>query len=263
MFNGKINLTNASANSPTDWDVEFTFSDSEGVFDGNSVQEDDCLLIDTGNYQPGTVTRYRITNITSQDSSTVICNVVMDDNNFDPPDLSYSLGLDGAIGRPTGIQKLNITVAPGTQLLPDKFAEYPRNADAAQRIEYLGWKKFELTYADFATAATTLSITLYALPANVIIEKVIIKHTTAFEGGSINNYTVEIGILGETDKYTSPFDVFQAVSNSARQISTDDEVESFENPTNILITANCSGGNLDDATAGAFYVLLKLGAIQV
>lgn len=263
LFNGKVTLQNALQNSPTNWDVEFSFTDAEGVFGGDSVMVGDVLLLDTSNYTPGTITRYKILSISVQDFMNVSATIEMDDNNFDPPDLSYVVGLDGAIGRPTGIQKLNTTVAPGTQLLPDKFAEYPRNADMSQRVEYLGWKKFSFTYEDFSTGSDSLDLSFYELPANVIIEKVIIKHTEAFSGGAISAYHVSIGVASNEEKYASAFDVLQTVSDSARQISTTDEVESFDTTTNLMIHVAATDADLDQATSGALYVLIKLGAIQV
>jgi hypothetical protein len=148
------------------------------------------------------------------------------------------------------------------QGVPPRLGTFGFNLNNSDVIERLGWRRYNFSSADFSTAANTNSITLFSLPANTILEKMIIKHTTAFTGGSLTAYTVQAGITGNLNKYADPFDVFQAVAESAQQTSTIDAVENFDTATTVLITATSTGDTLDNAAAGELYVLVKLGAIQ-
>ncbi len=78
-----------------------------------------------------------------------------------------------------------------------------------------------------------------------------VKHSTPFSGGSISAYTVGIGTVGDANKYTAAFDVYQGASNVAYQDSTTAGSENFGAPVNIKITATSSGGALSTATAGS------------
>lgn len=107
-----------------------------------------------------------------------------------------------------------------------------------------------LPYTSFQTAATTNTITLFSLIAAGIVHEVKIKHSTAFAGGSINAMTLSVGISGTVDKYASAFDVFQAVSATAFELSDALGTESHTGATNITITATSTGANLSALTAG-------------
>ncbi len=107
------------------------------------------------------------------------------------------------------------------------------------------------TYSDFATAGLTSSIALFNLAAAGIIHGVKIKHSIAFAGGAIATYTVSVGIVGTVAKYAAAYDVFQAVSGTAFQLSTTVGSESHTAGTSIIATATSTVANLDQATAGA------------
>lgn len=113
------------------------------------------------------------------------------------------------------------------------------------------WIKYTATFTDLSAAATTNSIVLFSLPAKTMIHQVIIKHSVAFSGGAITAYTVAVGDAGNLNRYTVPFDVFQAVGDTTRSITQVNDLESFTNATNILLTAASIGANLDAATAGS------------
>lgn len=111
--------------------------------------------------------------------------------------------------------------------------------------------KYSLDYTDFSTAGLTNSIELLSLPAKGIIKAGIIKHSTAFSGGSISAYTVSVGITGTLEKHIPAFNVFQSVGGSAFAIYSLFDIESFSAATSIKVTATSVGANLDQATAGA------------
>lgn len=107
-----------------------------------------------------------------------------------------------------------------------------------------------LSHVAFQTAGTTNSINLFLLPAGGVIHATKIKHSTAFAGTAITAYTISIGISGTVAKYGSAFDVFQAVSNTAFQVSAVTGSENNGAGTQILATATSTGANLSASTAG-------------
>lgn len=113
------------------------------------------------------------------------------------------------------------------------------------------WTKVTIPYTSFSTAATTNSITLLSLVAGGIIHGVKIKHSTAFAGTGITAMTVSVGVTGTVNKYASPFDVFQAVSNTTFQLSNVVGSENHGAATTILITGTSTGGNLSALTQGS------------
>ena len=122
-----------------------------------------------------------------------------------------------------------------------------------------GWTKVTKTYTDLSTAATTNTITLVALAAKQFVDKVVIKHSTAFSGGGLISYSLDVGITGTTGYFITAFDGFQAVSDTAK--SEGDIDYSTFGGTNATITANCAGANLDQATAGSVDVWLLISTL--
>ena len=126
------------------------------------------------------------------------------------------------------------------------------------------WVKYTVSESDFTAAAASESITLFSLPAKGVIEGIYVKHNTAFSGGAVADYTVEIGISGDTAKYVPAFDVFQAVADTAAARSGPHQVlelEAHTGATNILITARCATDDVADATAGSVDVWVKYAVL--
>lgn len=119
------------------------------------------------------------------------------------------------------------------------------------------WRKFTLTFTDFSAAATTFATTAFALAAGEGIEAVVVKHTTAFSGGAISAYKVEVGQTGNPDLYSGSFDIFQAVANTTRRINNVMDVPNFGATTDVVITATATGANLDQASAGSVDVYIR------
>jgi hypothetical protein len=119
------------------------------------------------------------------------------------------------------------------------------------------WRTYvEFTFTDFSTAALSKSLELLSLPDFSVIYGFILQHDTAFGGGAISAYTVEVGIVGDTTKYTSPFDVFSAPSatNFLSVNSMGQETCGTGTPTSIKITARSVGANLNAAATGMVWV---------
>lgn len=115
-----------------------------------------------------------------------------------------------------------------------------------------------ISHVAFQAAATTNSITLFTLIPAGTIHAVKIKHSTAFGGGAITAYTLSVGIAGTLAKYATAFDVFQAVSNTAMQMTGVTGTENNGAGTAILITATSTTANLNASTTGAVDVWVLL-----
>lgn len=113
------------------------------------------------------------------------------------------------------------------------------------------WTKYTISHTSLQAGATSNDIELVNLPQKTMIHQVVLKHSTAFAGTSITAYTVSVGIASNFTKYTSAFDVFQSVSNTARSITQSEDVESFTGATSIRIQAISTGANLSASTAGS------------
>lgn len=127
LFNGKINLLSAVDVGSNQWDVEFSFFDAEGAFQGTSVLVGDRLIFDTSILELGSVTKYKLIAIVSQTESNIIGRIEFDDTNSTPPDLSWVVGFDAIIARPTPNQHLSIVPSPSIQQTPEKLSIYPIN----------------------------------------------------------------------------------------------------------------------------------------
>lgn len=108
-----------------------------------------------------------------------------------------------------------------------------------------------IPYTSFQTAATTNSIALFTLAIAGVIHAVKIKHSTAFSGAAITAVTMSVGISGTNDKYASAFDVFQAVSNTAFEMSSSGYAENHGATAAITVTSISTGANLTALSAGA------------
>lgn len=125
------------------------------------------------------------------------------------------------------------------------------------------WTKYTVLYSALSTAGLTNNIELFSLPAKAVVQKVIIKTSTAFTGGLVATYTLSVGISGTLAKYIAAFDVKQAVGatvfgfSAATVASTP---EDFGSATSIKVAAISTVANLDQATQGSadIYVLTSL-----
>lgn len=123
------------------------------------------------------------------------------------------------------------------------------------------WTKYTKTFSNLSDTDTANDIELFSLPAKGVIHEVVIKHTTAFSGGTISAYTISVGIVGNLTKYASAFDVFQATSNTVFQISTSNNMENFGAATSIRIAAVSTGDNLNNAAAGSVDVYVRTSTL--
>ena len=76
------------------------------------------------------------------------------------------------------------------------------------------------------------------------------KHSAAFTGGTLSAMTVSVGDSSSTTFYTSAFDIFQAIGDTAFQ-DTDMYKSSTNAARNVLARFTATGDNVVNATAGS------------
>ncbi|MCH7590916.1 hypothetical protein IIB34_07765 [PVC group bacterium] len=101
------------------------------------------------------------------------------------------------------------------------------------------------------------SIDIFSLPAKGVLHQVVLKHTTAFSGGSVSDYSLSLGLSGSLEKYTEAIDVFQAIGDTVFECAELFELLDFGASTSIRLSAIAVGDNLDQASAGAVDIWLK------
>ena len=137
---------------------------------------------------------------------------------------------------------------PGPLQLPASVL----NADGQEVNTGPAWRKFTVAATAFTAAATTEDIELLTLAARAVIHSVMIKHSTAFSGGTLSALTLSVGISGTLAKYAAAFDVFQATGDTVLQVSSTVDAESFNaTPVSIRIAAIATGDNLDNVGTGS------------
>jgi hypothetical protein len=120
------------------------------------------------------------------------------------------------------------------------------------------YTKITKSYTDFATAGLINTIDLFTLPAKTQVSNTFIKHDTQFLGGGITAYKIGCGILGDLNKLSYDFDVFQAVAKDTAAHHTYFGCLDFADPTVLKVTAQSVGANLDQATQGVVQIQLDL-----
>jgi len=113
------------------------------------------------------------------------------------------------------------------------------------------WTKYTVAATAFTAAAATEDVALFSLPARGSIHQVVLKHTTAFSGGTLSAMTISVGIVGTLTKYSAAFDVFQATGDTAFSFNDIPGVEDFGSVTSIRAAATATGDTLDNVGTGA------------
>lgn len=140
VFQSKIGLQSATPGvRENEWTLEFTFADNEGVFIASDVQRDDVLVLDTGSYEPGTLTLYDVLEVVSADWKGLVKAKVgystYNDNRYPNPDLNYTVGVEGIIVRPSASHQLLPVTSPDTQQISDRFSFYLLNHNLNRRLD--------------------------------------------------------------------------------------------------------------------------------
>lgn len=133
--------------------------------------------------------------------------------------------------------------------------------------------KLDFTYADFAAANLTNTITLYALPPNAVYVDCWMDVTQEFIGGAIATYTLSVGRPGggNTAKIMTAQDAFNNIITYADETTKGSDLTSAGRTnllstsvgTNLNITATSTVANLSAATQGTVSVYLRVAQYPV
>jgi len=128
----------------------------------------------------------------------------------------------------------------------------------------LQWQKVgvALPFTTFQTAGLTINVNLFLLVPAGTIHAIKIKHSTNFTGGAIATCLLSVGIAGSVAKYASAFDVFQAASATAFQVSSTVGSESHTAAVQITCTMTSTVANLSALTQGTVDIWALLGVPQ-
>jgi hypothetical protein len=157
------------------------------------------------------------------------------------------LNFIGATVSDDGGGKATVTIEAAS---PEEVEEIVLGGTPTAVSAFAQWKKISVPFGSFTAAAAEESIVLLNLPGGTVIEAVKQKHVTAFSGPGITGYTLEVGFGADPAKYSSPFDVSQAVANGTQLHSGVLEGEDHASPWAITVTARATGANVNAATAG-------------
>lgn len=121
------------------WDITVEFRDGEGLFTGSSLTVGDVIVFNTGLIEPGTFTRYAITNVGNVSwTGSVDLTVEYDPtNNNDSPDppLDWLSGATGIVARPSEHLGLLPVPSPQIQGLPDSFSFHTLNDNMVHKLD--------------------------------------------------------------------------------------------------------------------------------
>ncbi len=144
----------------------------------------------------------------------------------------------------------------GSSVCWARYDLYPNNG-------FGGWEKITVDHTDLQAAALTNNFTLLTLPAKSIVEAIMIKTTTNFDGGSISAYDVTVGITGNQTKYLPSYDANAAVAGGNYDItSVANGADDFDATEAIKIYATAVGDNLDQTTQGSLDIFIKYATID-
>lgn len=123
---------------------------------------------------------------------------------------------------------------------------------------------FTIGHADLteATNGAYQNVALLTVPAGCAVEKVRVKHSTAFSGGGATSVTVQIGTSGTADRFAGELAVSQSVGDGAMVVSEPMEMP-VGSSTPILARFTPDGShNLAALTAGSLTVVITLSKAQ-
>lgn len=222
IFLAKTNLIDAQVNG-TNWDIVFSVLDGEGVFDGTNALVGDTIFLDTSNYFPATISRFKLISISSQSFSSISATVQFDDTGAEP-DLTFVTGLDGYICRPTPNLKFSFVPPPAIQGLTDKFISYPENSNWLEIVDPLLSPTGAYGNHTGATGSTGPQGNTGATGADSTIPGM----TGATGNPGINGDTGNTGLAGPTGATGSVVDLLPPISLAVRDgLLTNDGIDPY------------------------------------
>ncbi len=127
------------------------------------------------------------------------------------------------------------------------------------------WVKITKTYADFATAGLTRTISIFSVDAGdkAYLHDVYIVPTTEFSGGLIAAYTISIGTSTNNTKFLLASNIFTGNTTATSLHTLQPRIVDAESNGQFDITATAIStvGNLDAATAGSVDIYLLISTL--
>ncbi len=249
ILQGKIVLASAIETSTNVWEFQFDFVDNEGVFLVTDIQPGDILVIDTSQYELGTFTRYIITSVIGTSGPTATVEVEYDatNNNLSPPDVGYSIGLDGVVTRPSTNYKLLNAPSTEAQLISDRFQAYLYNYnfnDIVDKITGGGGSTQVLTNA--TPTPTTLGgipagTTFADVPVETVLQDLLYPYQTpAFTAFSISGQSTGLEV-GQSVAGGSRTFVW-STSNSSNVQANSVTIQNITGGTTTLVSSTSNDG---------------------
>ena len=143
--------------------------------------------------------------------------------------------------------------APNTIILSAKVNANFDNLIAAAPV----WQKVTFAYTDINTASGSFTATAFTLDPLEYVSSYVIKHSTAFTGGSVTGIDLALGITSNNTKHVSSFDIFQGVTTTAFLSQGVNDMESFASTVTVFAKFTSTGSNLDSLTAGSVDIWLQ------
>lgn len=116
----------------------------------------------------------------------------------------------------------------------------------------------------FTQAATSVSITLFSLPVDGVIEGIRMKHSVPFAGTGITSVSCSLGTSSDSTAYSAPFNVTQAVGDTV-QYWDGGAYSATAAAHDVILTctanANFGNGTATNLTAGNLDIWVKYGVL--
>lgn len=142
-FQAKVTLLSATPTNGdnTEWECQVQFTDNDGAYSGMDIAIGDIIAIDTSVVENGSFTLYTVFGIVTPDYASptlaIRYDTVINDNAFGSPDLSWVIGQDTAIARPSPKLGLLPVVSRDLQVISDKYTEYVQNYNFVKIVDNL------------------------------------------------------------------------------------------------------------------------------
>lgn len=140
-FNARFVPSSSLPLSATEWEVSADLFDGLGMFSAFDVQVGDIVFLDCFGslFAPGTINKYKVTQINSRSGMQINCNLTWDDNGT-IVDASDGAGSLGFICRPSANKQMAFFAAPTVHSIPDYVVQYARNIDNVNILDPFGNK---------------------------------------------------------------------------------------------------------------------------
>ena len=130
LFQGALTLLSATPSTGRRWTIFINFRDNEGVFSATQIEAGDLIILDTGYFEPGSLTRYEVVAVEVAEWSgqaQLLVECLPDNNSVVNPPLQWLSGGVGVISRPSPQHGLIPAPACDIQRIPDRFSHFIYN----------------------------------------------------------------------------------------------------------------------------------------